>query len=313
MVTTAGHKGGFALVAVLWILVAVGAVGVAFQAAARTERQVAANNRTAVRARWAARAGLARQLAAIDQALKGLSGVAGISSTGDTVMPVRRFAVGAVAVEVVALDARSRVNLNLADGEMLMRLFRVAGLGRRASADLAGAILDRRDPAARGRARGADASRNAALAAAHLGSRSGAFGTREELAEVVGMDWETYQRVAPYVGVVGDGRINVNSAPLPVLQTLPGIDAVAARAIVGRRQLRPFRSVYDLVAALPKNTQRAISAVMDRLEERIAFYPRDLEVIVSADGRGSVVGSSLSAAVHLAGQSVKELDQVVER
>jgi general secretion pathway protein K len=68
--------------------------------------------------------------------------------------------------------------------------------------------------------------------------------------------------IGPLLTTYGDGKVNVNSASLQVLQTLPDVDEEVAGAIVeerqgyinsqGRRDETPFKSVDDLAQRIPE-------------------------------------------------------------
>ena len=303
---------GFALVAVLWILVVVGAVGVAFQAGARAERLAVANGRAASRARWAARAALARSVGAIDDALQGGRAAPVFRTTSDTVLPPLEFSWNDVTVRALMLDARARVSVNLADGRELQRLFTALGLGVNRSAALADAIIDWRDPDSLRRPRGAEAREYLALRPPSRPADA-PFETLGQLRQVFGMSPEIYRRVAPYLSVVGDDRVNVNVAPLPVLMTLPGIGPAAAAAIVRRRQTRAYRNAFEVSASLPRDAREMIQAEMDQFLDRVAFGPRDLEIVATAVVEASPVGAQLWALVHLSGGAAWSVERVVER
>jgi len=291
---------GFALVAVLWMLVAVGAVGIAFQAAARAERRAVVNARDGVRARWAAQAGLARVLYALDSTLaRGRMGLDGGAPLGMALPPVQ-FRLNEIAVHARTYDARARVNLNLADERQLVQLFGLLGLGRSQAASLSAAVLDWRDPDAVVRRGGGEAGTYAARRPPSR-PRNGPFTAVEELRGVLGVTPEVYALVAPYVTVVGDGRINVNAASAVVLATLPLLDQAAAAAIVARRGTNRFRNAFEVLAALPRQVRERIEADPVSVLDRIALSPRELEIEVTARDGGPSGAGGLRAMVVLAG------------
>ena len=304
------REGGFALVAVLWILVLVGAIAGALLADARAERRGAANARATTQARWAARAGLARALYQVDTTLtRSATGFAlGVDSTA---LPFVEFAVAGVAVRVVALDARARVNLNLADAAQLRRLLVALGVDSKEGSSLANAVLDWRDSDQVRRPNGAEVGDYGALRPPSR-PKDAPFDRVDELATVLGMTPSIYHRAASHLTVAGDGRVNANSAPAPVLLTLPGMDAAAAAVVVSRRQKGPYRNVFELVASLPREAQERIQAEMGTFTDRVAFGPREIEIVVTARAPGTPVGASLAARVELSGGSTWSVLQVNE-
>ena len=305
------REGGFALVAVLWILVLVGAIAGALLADARAERRGAANARVTTQARWAARAGLARALYQVDTTLTRSATGFALGADSGTALPFVEFAVAGVAVRVVALDARARVNLNLADASQLRRLLVALGVDSREGSSLANAVLDWRDPDQVRRPNGAEVGDYAALRPPSR-PKDAPFDAVDELATVLGMTPSIYHRVASHLTVAGDGRVNANSAPAPVLLTLPGMDAEAAAVVVSRRQKGPYRNVFELVASLPREAQERIQADMGTFTDRVAFGPREIEIVVTARAPGTPVGARFRARVELSGGSTWRVLQVNE-
>lgn len=308
-------RSGFALLLVLFVVSAVGVIAAEAHLAARAERQLALNARAATRARWAARGGLALALDRLHRA----AGVAAdprdaLPAVGDTLLLLAPAGATAAAesVRIVVLDARARVQINRAGADELLRLGVAAGLAHPAAARLADAILDWRDPDDLHRAQGAERAAYRAVDAAWA-PKNGAFDAVEELAGVYGVTPVVYARLAPLLTVAGDGRVNLNSAPAPVLATLPGIDAVAAAAIVARRARTPYRNVYELAPTLPEPARSAVRDHLGVFVARAAFAPRDVEVWVAARGAGAPVGAELRAVVALTGGTGVRLLNVVER
>lgn len=295
--------------AVLWILVMVGAVGVAFQTDARAERRAAANARSALSARWAARAGLHRTLYTLDSVLQ--RGRAPGPDAG-AVLPAFDLAWGRVSARSITLDARARLNLNLADDAQLRRVFVASGLGPSASQTLAAAVIDWRDADGIRSPGGAEAAEYAALRPPSA-PKNALFDAVEELRDVFGVTPSVYERVAPNLTVSGDGRINVNAASVAVLTALPGIDADGARDIVARRRAFPLRNPFDLIAALPRASRDAAQSTVADLADRVAFGPRALDIVVTAQVEHSPVGITLWAQLEASGGTVWRVVRVVER
>ena len=273
---------GFALVTALWAMAIVGALALQFHALARADRQVAANARAAVRARWAARAGLAHALEALDRALP----AGALRPVGDTLLPPLRLEIEGIAVDGAVLDARGRLHVDLATEDELRALLEALELSPGAAARLAGALVAWRAPGE---------------------------GARAPLREVEGVTPALHARLAPLLTVAGDGRVNVNAAAPPVLLTLPGMDAAGARAIVERRRREPYRSVFELLASLPRATRERMTARLAALHGRVAFTPREVEIVVRAAARSGAPRADLTATVRLDGAATRELLRSVER
>jgi general secretion pathway protein K len=306
------NRPGFALITVLWVLGILAVLAAEFAAAARTTRIAAGNARTDTRARWAARAGFARATELLDRTIaRNLAGY-DLAVRGDTALPAIVYELDGTTVRAIALDARARVNVNRADAPTLAQLFEVAGLSSAVSDSLASAILDWRDGDDFRRTRGAEAAEYRTLPAPVL-PRNAPFADVEELRDVWGMTPERYARTAPLLTVAGDGRVGVNSASLAVLQTLPGIDEAAARAIVARRARAPFRAIFDLLPALPQPARSRVEANLGLATDRMAFAPRELELRTEATIAGANARAEIRGIVVLAGASSVRIRHIVER
>jgi general secretion pathway protein K len=303
---------GFALITVLWVLTILAVLAVEFAATARTTRIAAANARTDVRARWAARAGFARLTELLDRKLaRNLAGY-DLAARGDTALPAIEYELDGATVRAVALDARARVNVNRADAATLVRLFALAGLPSSTADSLADAVLDWRDRDDFRRPRGAEAP-DYRTRRPPVVPRNAPFAELSELRAVWGMSPERYAQLSPYLGVAGDGRIGVNSASIVVLQTLPGIDEAGAQAIVARRTRAPFRGIFDLLPALPQPARSRVQANLGPAADRMAFAPRDLELRVVAVVASGGSRAEIRADAVLAGGTSMRVRRVVER
>ena len=81
---------------------------------------------------------------------------------------------------------------------------------------------------------------------------------------------------------MGNGKIDVNAAPKPVLQSLSEqMDAMRAERIVRQRKLKPFRNVADLrgVPGMTDNVFRSTQSLM---------IVRPTECFYRVQSRGSV-------------------------
>ncbi|HEX7049240.1 MAG TPA: type II secretion system protein GspK [Longimicrobiales bacterium] len=320
---TPGRRPGFALLAVLWMLVLIGAIAAGFTASTRADRLATANFRSAAMARWAARAGLARQLAALDAQLAGPGAARAMSAAGDPVIAPAAFRVDRVVVQAVTRDARARLQLNLADATQFVRLFVALGYQEDVARMLARRIIRRRELLA-GAGQGVSVRRGfgAPTAEGDVAARDSSMGPLPidgpyhdvaELRAVPGITPAVFRVIAPYLTVAGDGRINVNSATAPVLRTLPAIGQAAATALIERRRRAPFNTIFDVINALPRNDRAAARRALAALGPRIAFGPRDVEVHATASLPGAPIRAELHAVVRLVGGPRVTVLEVVER
>lgn len=77
--------------------------------------------------------------------------------------------------------------------------------------------------------------------------------SKDELLYVKGIDYQTYEKLLPYVTVYGIDRtdadlININTAPIPVIMSLnDAITKELAERIVHYRDIEPFKKISDVV------------------------------------------------------------------
>src|SRR5688500_2010318 len=77
--------------------------------------------------------------------------------------------------------------------------------------------------------------------------RDAPFQDIPELLHVMHMTPELYDSVAPFLALERTGAINVNTAPMVVLATIPGLsDAMRARVLRGRDDGRRVRDIGEL-------------------------------------------------------------------
>lgn len=304
----AAGREGFALPAVLWVLIVAAALAAELHAGVRADQRVAANARAAARARWAARAGMAQAVEALRShvAVTAVGG-AGLAATDTLLIPVQRLDVDGVRVTATVTDARARLQLNLATPDELRALFTALGWERGRAASRAAAV-------ARWRAAHLPAFEAAPdTTRIRLHPPPGAFAAVKELRGVPGWTEAEYAAAAPYLTVVSDGRINLNTAPVPVLRTLPAVGPEAAEAIAARRRRHPLSTVYDVGEALPPGPRDDAQAVMAELVARVAFVPREAEVRVVAIPPGAPVRARIHAVAVMGGGTRLPVVQVVQR
>jgi len=301
---------GFALVAVLWMLVAVGGIAVAFHRAARTSRLAAMNASAETRVRWAAREGLARAIDAVERF--GMSGDWEAAGLGRKVLLSVEPRGSPTEIEVLILDPRSRLDLNHATpDEIQLLLEALLGSTDARVPHLRDAILDWRDSDHNRRRFGAEAG-DYSSTDGPTRVANGPFVSIGDLAEVRGIDTRVLDLLRPYVTVYGDGAINVNSASEPVLTAVLGVSPGVARVFAERRRERSFSSVFEMLALAPEEEARSLESGVAELRARLAFEPQDLEVHVAAKEPSSGVVGRIDASVGLVRNGVWELRSVVE-
>lgn len=106
----------------------------------------------------------------------------------------------------------------------------------------------------------------------------------ESLVGLSGFSQPTLSHLMDQLTVRGTGKINLNRAPPEILQTLPGIDAAGARALVSARAIRPaFGSLEDAVQALPSDTRGRVLIQYQAFAAMASLEPEQL--VVELGGR----------------------------
>lgn len=326
-----GGREGFALVAALWLLVALGSVGLQAALASRARRQAAANLLDEVRARAAALAGSEYARSRLTAAMLGraeeLRAEALESARGrrsqrraasssvrslfrsanpledpwrepqELVVPEMTF--GDARYALLLRDVTAALNLNGAT-ETMLRQFFSQGLGvDYAEADeLAQAILDWRDEDELPRINGAEREEYLEAEALVLPPNRD-FVDVEELRYVRGMTPELYVRAAPYLTLIGSGAINLNSAPEVVLLAVPGMDESAVIQILRLRESGYLpRSDRELVALLPGLETRVLTEEAEAFRDLTVYTTEQVEILAQGWVDGGVVPVTFRTVVR---------------
>jgi general secretion pathway protein K len=111
--------------------------------------------------------------------------------------------------------------------------------------------------------------------------RNGPVRALEELRWVKGMTPEGFARLRPWLTCMGDGKIDINAAPKPVLQSLSEqMDAALADMIIQQRKRKPFQSLGEL-----RNIPGITDAVCGDIQRLGTIHPPERFYRVTAQGR----------------------------
>jgi general secretion pathway protein K len=143
---------------------------------------------------------------------------------------VQRLPMGAAEVWVEATPSGGLVDVNVASEPLLLALFEKAGaLSSGEAAILASRVRDFIDPDdTPGGVGGAEAAQYRAAGWPSL-PRNGAVDDLSELRSVLGMTPELYDIIAPHLGINGQQRIEIDSAPPALIDVLTGQPGLGAR------------------------------------------------------------------------------------
>lgn len=189
---TLHDRRGIALLAVLWVLALLALMAASFMRTTRTETSLARNLMENAKAQGLADAGVELAAARLLQPVSDGGWILGDS--------VHVFVLDDGEVRVAIADEASKIDLNVAEEDLLQALFRAAGVEDADSTALAHAIIDFRDPDSLRQLRGAEDDDYAEAGYAY-GANDSPFDIVEELQQVKGMTAALYKKVAPALTV----------------------------------------------------------------------------------------------------------------
>lgn len=291
---------GFALLAVLWIILAAASLGMTIVFASRESVAAARNRGSATRAMWHAHDCLERTRAAIAAALEGAGAQASQRESPwvalDTVV-ARSAPVAAMPCDVELRPTGRSIDVNTADDQMIRVSLRAAGIASARADSMTDALLDWRDADDVPRPLGAE--RVWYVESRRLTPRNGALASDRELALVRGFG------VDPMLDTllgVESGRIFLARAPLAVIAGLPGMGEEALARIAERR-VRGSEAV-DLLALAAELSPEARAWLVARYAEltRLTSPEPDAWIATSSGrDRGSPVTAVIEARLVRAG------------
>ena len=263
---------GVALLLVLWLVVLLAGVTIAASSAARSSGDLVAARRAGATAQSMAESGNIVALVAINDSLNRLrrDSTATIAflngldaATNGGASNIRRIATdtlgdGAFAIAVVDIDARLDVN---STGEVGLAKF----FGEFVPAADARSVADRIATHVRGEQSPLDSAEQTratrdSISRVLLGQPTSnsnlrrPFESLEELLRIPGVDEKLLERVAPFLTVDGDARVNRRSAPRQVIAAAAGslVEAPSRLLIVsrgwqiGHPLTHEIQAVYDV-------------------------------------------------------------------
>ena len=230
---------GVALVLVLWMSVLLAVIVGSFAIVARTETLQANQLFSGLRARYAAEAGLHRAVYELRRP--------SIEERWFADGRAYQMQFGEAAVEIRITDETGKIDINLADEEMLGRLALSLGLEQDQADLLVDAIMDWRDPDDLVRLNGAE-DEDYEAAGYPYGAKDAPFQTLGELQQVMGMDYELYRQLEPAITMFsGQPMPNPAFAPLEVLRAIEGMDDSLAQQFILERE-----QIWELNVPLPE-------------------------------------------------------------
>jgi general secretion pathway protein K len=281
---TSSPRRGIALLAALWLIVAIAAVSVQFGLAARERRLLGLAGADRARERAVAAGALATMQARMDYDLRNRvvgRGAAALRSS-DPWLDVDSIYSGVISidsipVQVVAKDLGTMLFLNQANNEVELRTFFSFVLGNYTAADqLAQSIMDWRDIDETPRVLGAEREQYLKDDLLALPT-NGPLREVDDLIHIRGMTPDVLELIRPYLTTFGTGaagtgtiRVNINSAPEVVLRALPGMtDAILLQIMSQRSQGRRIESVQQVISAASRGASGAQQQQNQRTQEAL--------------------------------------------
>jgi len=272
--SVARNERGVALMLVLWLIVVLGAVAAAVASRAHESLAIARTARTRSSVRYAAESGVVAAKARLEELYQESSAPeARAGAFARLEEEVGRFgerALGDVRYQVAVVDLGSRIDLNQAASSLLLSLFTQVA-GEREAPALVNALEDWKDRDRRPRPGGGEAPEYAA-AGSPFQPPNGPMLRLDELTRVLGFSDSIADMLAPFITVHGGGRINLNTAPRPVLAALPqlgpsGADAILAARAGGRvlTSAEDIRTRFADQGAATSLPLRSFTTVADRI------------------------------------------------
>jgi general secretion pathway protein K len=118
--------------------------------------------------------------------------------------------------------------------------------------------------------------------------------TIEEMLLIKGITAEIFERMRNYVTVNGDGKVNVNSAPKPVIESLSErMDTAVAAMIVDRRKIKPFESVAEL-----RDVPGMADSIYEAIKNVVTVSPEDQYYHVESRATLGYLGCTIEAILR---------------
>lgn len=283
MITTS--RRGFALMAALALLVLVSVAALELSVIARPRRLAVAAGAERIAATAAATAGIENARAFLLRLEPVTPGRLTRDPSRDpdpwrvaNGMVLGPAEAGAYTWRAELHDPYAQLNLNGASQEQLRNLLLALHIDARRADHLAAAIADWRDHDQFRRVNGAERD-DYVRAGMPVLPTDGPFPAVSTLRFVLGMSGALCDSVSPYLTVIGDGGINLNTAPRPVLLVLPGMSEEAVAALLRVRSGgRRLTDLDAFVESLPSGARQQLRAGVPRMRSIVTLEIREMAV-----------------------------------
>jgi general secretion pathway protein K len=223
---------------VLWLVIILGVIATGVVSAARAHMSYVGTSRSRTVARYAAESGVVEAAALLKEFMRSATTpeeqVRAFRALEEELASGGPRELAAARYQVVIADLNARVDLNNSSEEVILGLFEHFFGGREGNGLLQALQdwVDEDGDALPQGAEGADYARVGSL----FRPPNRPMRRLDELSRVLGFTDSIADILAPYVTVRGDGRLNVNSAPLPVLAAAPELGPSGADMLIASRE-----------------------------------------------------------------------------
>jgi general secretion pathway protein K len=302
------NRRGVALLAALWLVVAIATVAAQFAIEARERRNVGILAAERGIQRAAAMGALAMTQAKLEYAMRVAPASANAArlSSSDPWLGIDSTYSGTVYVDsvpvaITARDLGEQLNINQLTETDLQSFFTFLLRDFSKATQLSQAIMDWRDADSLPRPSGAE--RDDYIKAGLLALPTNAsFRDVEELQNVMGMTPEIYATIAPFLTTRGNGQVNINTAPIPVLRALPGMtDAIVAAIIQYRSGGRRIDNVAQVIDVGATRGGGRGGAGVTTLQGRLTTTTNNVEFTFEARVGPQAPPSKLTVVMQRAG------------
>jgi general secretion pathway protein K len=264
------RRNGYALLAALWVTVALSTMALTGLLVARDVVNGTQNRIALMRGRWRAEDCLERARVVIAEVMSG---------RGDGNWASLDWAVAAspvmtdAACDVSLVPTGIAVDLNAADGEQMLAMLRVLGIGEPRADSMVDAWLDWRDADDIPRPMGAE--QDWYRTQGRFPPRNGPFANVRELRRVRGFDESVLpDSMLDAVFTVEPGRIVWSRASIAVLASLPGVGEEALALMIDHRSRGvPITSLQALSADLSPGARQLLAARTGELQRLTTDWP----------------------------------------
>ncbi len=277
--TDVRRQRGAVLIVVLWVVVILSLLALSFAASIRTEVDAARVVVEQRQSRFMARAGIEYAIYEILQTQSAFfQSQSQAEPTFDSVPDVVRghlnLSLSAGEAKVEVIDETGKLNINLAPDFLIFNLLLMIGIDGAEAESITNSILDWRDADDVPLPGGAESAYYQSLDPPYYAKNS-LFDVPEELLLVKGVTPEIYYGkktttsagdpvqlygLQHYVTTFSNiNRINVNSAPAPVIAAIPGLDYPTAYAIEAIRAEMPIADMSEITKRVPGISGEALN------------------------------------------------------